>query len=199
MRVLVACEFSARVRDAFRALGHDAWSCDVEPTTGDSRWHLQGDVRGHLESGWDLMVAFPPCTYLTASNAWRWAAIAEQRGGALDFVRTLLAAPIPRIALENPAGAIGSNVRPADQYVQPWEFGAAWQKRTGLWLTGLPPLVPEVSVRPPDVVPWCQAGYGARRESGTRQPGGVHRRAAERNLTFPGIARAMAAQWGGTV
>lgn len=196
MNVLVACEYSARVRDAFRARGHDAWSCDLEPTRGDPTWHLQGDVTGRLGDGWDLLVAFPPCQYLTNSNAWRWDAITEQRAQALAFVRTLLGAPIPRIAVENPVGAIGTAIRPADQYVQPWQFGDPWQKRTGLWLVGLPPLAAEVSVRPAGILPWAQAGYGPRSASGSRTAGGAVRRAADRSLTFPGIARAMAEQWG---
>ena len=196
MRVLIACEYSARVRDAFRARGHDAWSCDLEPTRGDPRWHVQGDALTLLGDEWDLLVAFPPCKYLTNSNAWRWDAIASERRRALEFVRVLLAAPVPRIALENPVGAIGTAIRPADQYVQPWEFGDPWQKRTGLWLSGLPALRPEVTQRPADVVPWAQAGYGARQTDGRRRAGGAVRRAADRSLTFPGIARAMAEQWG---
>jgi hypothetical protein len=193
--VLVACEFSGRVRDAFRARGHDAWSLDLEPTAADPRWHIRADLSAVDLTGWDVLLAFPPCTYLTASNAWRWTEIATQRAAALDFVRMILAAPVPRIAVENPAGAIGTQIRPADQYVDPWQFGDPWTKRTGLWLSGLPPLVPAVASRPPDTAPWCQAGYGPRRPSGTRQPGGQVRRAALRNLTFPGIARAMAEQW----
>lgn len=196
MRVLIACEYSARVRDQFRARGHDAWSCDVVPTTGDPRWHLTGDALDQLGAGWDLLVAFPPCQYLTNSNAWRWDTIAEQRAEALAFVRELLAAPVPLIALENPVGAIGTAVRPADQYVQPWHFGDPWQKTTGLWLVGLAPLVPEVTERPADVVPWAQAGYGPRQAGGSRTAGGAVRRSADRSLTFPGIARAMAEQWG---
>lgn len=197
MRVLIACEFSATARDAFRARGHDAWSVDIVPTEGDPRYHVQGDALDVLNRDWDLMVAFPPCTYLTNSNAWRWDAIAAERAEALDFVRGLMAAPIPRIAIENPVGAIGTQIRRADQYVQPWHFGEPWQKTTGLWLQDLPRLVPDVQARPEGVVPWCQAGYGARRDgAGTRKPGGQHRRARDRNRTFRGIAQAMAAQWG---
>lgn len=143
MRVLVACEFSAVVRDAFLARGHDAWSCDIEPTEGDPQRHFQGDVMKILESAWDLMVAFPPCTYLTKSNAWRWDVIETERAEALEFVRRLMSAPIHKIAIENPAGAIGTQIRKADQYVQPWHFGDPYQKTTGLWLKGLPKLAPE--------------------------------------------------------
>jgi len=197
MRVLVACEYSARVRDAFRARGHDAWSCDLEPTEGDPTWHLQGDVTRWIAPGeWDLMIAFPPCTYLTSSNAKRWDAIAEQRAEALAFVRTLMDAPIPKIAVENPMGAIGSHIRPADQYVHPWMWGEPWQKRTGLWLCGLSRLVPSVTEKPPGVVPWVSAGYGPRRACGTRTPGGAVRASSDRSRTFASIANAMADQWG---
>lgn len=196
MRVLIACEFSATVRDAFRERGHDAWSVDVVSTEGDPRWHIQGDALGVLAEGWDLMVAFPPCTYLTNSNAWRWDAIADEREEALGFVRALMAAPIPRIAVENPVGAIGTQIRKADQYVQPWHFGELWQKTTGLWLANLPKLVPAVQVKPEGVQPWCQAGYGKRDpDTGARQAGGRHRKARDRNRTFRGIAEAMADQW----
>lgn len=198
--MLVACEFSARVRDAFRARGHLAWSCDLEPTQGSPAYHHQGDVLDLLDDRWDLLVAFPPCQYLTNSNAWRWDEITEQRTEALAFVRRLMAAPIPRIAIENPVGAIGTQIRKADQYVQPWMFGDPYQKTTGLWLQGLPKLRPEIAEKPAGVRPWCQAGYGSR-GTGTasersRRPEGVHRKATDRNKTFPGIARAMAERWG---
>jgi hypothetical protein len=196
MRVLVACEYSARVRDAFRARGHDAWSCDVVPTTGDPSFHMERDVRDVLGDGWDLLLAFPPCQYLTNSNAWRWDAIATERERALAFVRTLLDAPVPRVALENPAGAIGSAVRRADQYVQPWHFGDPYQKTTGLWLRDLPKLHPEVTTKPADVRPWAQGGYATGDAAWQRAAGGAVRTARERSLTFPGIARAMAEQWG---
>lgn len=198
MRVLVACEFTATVRDAFRARGHDAWSCDLEPTEGDPAYHIQGDILDMLTPGWDMLIAFPPCTYLTKSNAWRWDAIASERASALDFVRTLMNAPMLQVAIENPSGAIGTAIRKADQYVQPWHFGQPYQKMTGLWLKGLPTLVPDVRVKPEGVEPWCQAGYGPR-GSGTqasgRQSRGIARRAADRNRTFQGIADAMARQW----
>lgn len=204
MKVLVACEFSARVRDAFRARGHDAWSVDLLDTEGDPRWHFKADAldvaRGRFwNGGWDLVVAFPPCTYLTNSNAWRWAEIAPQREEALTFIRALMDCA-PRVAVENPVGAIGTQIRKADQYVQPWHFGDPYQKTTGLWLKGLPLLRPEVTTKPAEVQPWCQAGYGPR-GSGTasarsRAPIGVARKVSERNKTFPGIARAMADQWG---
>jgi len=198
MKILIACEFSGRVRDAFRARGHDAWSCDLAPTEGDDSYHVQADVFEVLTAppAWDAMIAFPPCTYLTKSNAWRWGAIEAERERALNFVRGLMGAPIPLIAIENPSGAIGTQIRKADQYVQPWMFGDPYQKMTGLWLKGFARLAPEVQVKPADVVPWVQAGYGPRKENGKRTSGGVVRSAHERNKTFPGIARAMAEQWG---
>lgn len=197
MKVLVACEFSAVVRDAFRARGHDAYSCDLVATEGDPRWHIKADaIETARAQRWDMMIAFPPCTYLTKSNAWRWSEIADQRDEALSFVRTLMACPIPRVAVENPVGAISTHIRKADQYIEPWHFGEPYQKKTGLWLSGLPLLLPKVTSKPDNVKPWCQAGYGPR-GSGTarvtsRRPEGVHRSVRERNRTFRGIAEAMA-------
>lgn len=198
MRVLIACEYSARVRDAFAIRGHDAWSVDLLESDGDPARHLMDDaLTVAYGMPWDLMVAFPPCTYLTKSNAWRWDAIERERNEALDFVRSLLAAPIPRIALENPVGAIGTNIRKADQYVQPWQFGDPYQKTTGLWLGGLAPLMPTVPDKPEGVTPWCCGGYGPRKANGSRTvPVAARRKARERSLTFNGIARAMADQWG---
>ena len=195
MKILVACEYSGRVRDAFLARGHTAVSCDLAPTEVPGP-HIQGDVLPVLNIGWDMIIAFPPCTYLTKSNAWRWDAIAQERAAALDFVRQIMAAPCPRIAVENPAGAIGTQIRKADQYVHPWHFGEPYQKMTGLWLTGLPKLVPSVTERPTDVRPWVQAGYGPRTGSGSRTAGGAVRRSVDRSRTFRGIAQAMADQWG---
>jgi hypothetical protein len=194
VRVLVACEYSGRVRDAFLARGHDAISCDIVPTEVPGP-HITGDVLTILDRGWDMIIAFPPCTFLTSSNAWRWDAIAAERTEALTFVRQIMSAPVPRVVVENPTGAIGTHIRKADQYIHPWHFGEPWQKATGLWLIGLPRLVPEVTVRPVDVQPWCQAGYGPK-VVGRRIPGGAVRRASERSRTFRGIARAMAEQWG---
>jgi hypothetical protein len=197
-RVLVACEYSARVRDAFRARGHDAWSVDLEPTEGDPRWHFREDVfkiaggRWTI-GGWDLVIAFPPCTYLTNSNAWRWAAIADQRAEALEFVRRLMALPVERIAIENPAGAIGTQIRKADQYVQPWHFGEPYQKTTGLWLKGLPLLAPEVTEKPTDLRAYVD---NRPRTAGSLAGTGGVRKSKDRSRTFQGIARAMAQQWG---
>jgi len=141
LKVLVACEYSGTVRDAFRARGHDAWSCDLLPTERIGN-HIQDDVLLHLDKGWDLMIAHPPCTHLAVSGArWFHRKQAEQ-AEALDFVRLLLDAPIPRIALENPVIVISSRIRKPDQIIQPYEHGHEATKTTCLWLKGLPLLKP---------------------------------------------------------
>ena len=182
MRVLVACEFSGVVRRAFAARGHEAWSCDLLPADDDSPWHFQCDVRDILVDGWDLMIAHPPCTHLAVSGA-RWFKHKQrEQADALAFVQTLLDAPIPRIALENPVSIISTRIRKPDQIIQPWQFGHGETKATCLWLKGLPPLVPTAIVE----------GREAR----------VHRlppskdRWKLRSVTYHGIAEAMAAQWG---
>lgn len=182
MKVLVACEFSGRVREAFHARGHEAWSCDLLPAEDGRLFHIQRDVLGVLDDGWDLMIAHPPCTRLCKSGARWWAAHQQEQLEALDFVRALLAAPIARIALENPLGRIGTQIRQADQVVQPWWFGHGETKETALWLKNLPLLVPTnvVAGRTPRV------HYAA--------PG--PNRWKERSRTLPGLARAMAEQWG---
>lgn len=183
MRVLVACEYSGRVRNAFRALGHDAWSCDLLPSEDDSEWHIQGDVAELLPLRWDLMVAHPPCTHLAVSGSRHFAGkIADGRQQqALDFVRMLLDAPIPHIALKNPVSIISTKIRLPDQTIQPWQFGHGETKATCLWLKNLPPL------RPTNIVPGREARVH-------RMPPGPDRW-KERSRTFEGIAAAMAAQW----
>ena len=197
MRVLVACEYSATVRDAFRAKGHDAWSCDLLPTEGDPRWHMQMGVfraiyyEGRFlypgakpwERGWDLMIAHPPCTDLAVSGARHFAEkIADGRqASALDFVRKLLDSPIPRIALENPISVISSKIRKPDQIIQPWQFGHGETKATCLWLKNLPKLVPT------DIVE-------GRSDRIHKMPPGPNRW-KERSRTYQGIADAMAEQW----
>lgn len=183
MRVLVACEYSGVVRDAFRARGHDAWSCDLLPSEADPTHHIEGDVLPLLDGGWDLLIAHPPCTDLAVSGA-RW--FPEKRADgrqqrSLEFVRALLDAPIPRIALENPVSIISSVIRKPDQVIQPWMFGHGETKATCLWLKGLPPLVPT------DVV-------AGREQRVHMMPPGPDRW-KERSRTFPGIAAAMADQW----
>lgn len=192
MRALVACEFSGIVRDAFIARGHDAVSCDLLPTERPGP-HIEGDVLPRLGDGWDLMVAHPPCTHLAVSGARYFAAKRAdgRQQAALDFVRALLDAPIPRIALENPVSIISTAIRKPDQIIQPWEFGHDASKATCLWLKGLPAL------RPTLVLP---GGRTARRANQTL--GGQNRlgpsptRAMDRSRTYQGIADAMADQWG---
>lgn len=183
MRVLVACKYSGQVRDAFIAAGHDAVSCDLLPTERAGPHH-QGDVLQLLSAAWDLMVAFPPCTDLAASGARWWPAKRadgrQQR--AVAFVRALADSPIPRVAIENPVGYLSTAWRQPDQIVQPWMFGHGETKTTCLWLKALPPL------NPTDVVP----GRATRVH---RMPDSLGR-AKRRSLTYPGIARAMAQQWG---
>lgn len=217
MRVLVACEFSGRVRDAFAARGHDAWSADLEPseTAGN---HIHGDVRGVLDGGWDLMVAHPPCTDLAVSGARHFPAKRadgrQQR--ALEFVQALLDAPIERIALENPVSVISSAIRKPDQIIQPWMFGHDAQKTTCLWLKNLPRLTATEHVLPPFYgccggrFPFALGRYGCpnchgerkvrriysnQTPSGQNRLGPSERRASERARTYEGIARAMADQW----
>jgi site-specific DNA-cytosine methylase len=182
VRVLVACEFSGVVRDAFIAQGHDAMSCDLLPTEVPGP-HYQGNVLDVLVPDyWDLMVAHPPCTHLAVSGA-RWFKDKRQEQEiALDFVALLLDAPIPRIALENPVSVISSRIRRPDQVIQPWQFGHGEVKATCLWLKGLPKLQPSQVVEGREARVW-------------RLPPGPDRW-RERSRTFPGIAAAMAQQWG---
>lgn len=197
MRVLVACEYSGRVREAFRKLGHDAWSCDLLPSEDDSPWHIEGDVAHQLLVGelylaghtghrrpFDLMIAHPPCTHLAVSGARHFAAkeASGVQADALDFVRALMAAPIPRICIENPVSIISTKIRKADQIIQPWQFGHGETKTTCLWLKGLPKLAPS------DVVE-------GRSDRIHKMPPGPNRW-KERSRTYQGIADAMAAQWG---
>jgi site-specific DNA-cytosine methylase len=186
MRVLVACEYSATVRDAFRAKGHDAWSCDLLPTDGNPEWHLIGDVLEIIEDGWDLMIAHPPCTDLSVSGARHFAAkIADGRQQrALDFVQLLMDAPIERIAIENPISVISSKIRKPDQIIQPWQFGHGETKATCLWLKNLPKL------EATDIV----EGREQRIHKLPPSPD----RWKIRSTTYKGIAEAMADQWGGT-
>lgn len=196
MRVLVACEYSGTVRDAFRARGHYAMSCDLLPTEADGL-HYQGDVRNLIYGDWDLMIAHPPCTYLCSSGLhWnkRVPGRAELTEQALDFVRLLLDAPIPRIALENPIGCIGTRIRKADQTVQPWQFGHDASKATCLWLKNLPPLVPTSIVEPRLVN--GKKRWGNQTDSGQNRLPPSADRWKIRSETYTGIAQAMADQWG---
>lgn len=182
MRILVACEYSGRVRESFRANGHDAWSCDLLESEDNSPFHIQGDVLKLINQGWDMMIAHPPCTHLAVSGS-RWFKDKQQeQADALDFVRDLLAAPIPKIALENPISVISSRIRKPDQIIQPWQFGHGETKATCLWLKGLQKLTPTNIVD----------GREARVH---KMPPGPNRW-KERSRTYQGIALAMANQWG---
>lgn len=202
MRVLVACERSGRVRDAFLAGGHDAVSCDLAATDRPGP-HYQGDVRDVLYDGWDLVVAFPPCDHLAVSGAaWfeRKRADGRQRA-AIEFFMTLAAAPVGRVAVENPRGIMARVWRPADQIVQPWWFGHPYTKATCLWLRGLPRLTATAPVRP--VGPFVSSG-STPQSQGDLVAAGIARsvnsgnadRARLRSETFEGLAAAMADQWG---
>jgi len=182
MKVLIACEFSGIVRDAFRDRGHDAWSVDLLPSEKPGP-HIQGDARNAiiLNGPWDLMIAHPPCTHLAVSGARWFAGKQAEQAMALQFVWVLLNANVPRIALENPVSVISTRIRKPDQIIQPWMFGHGETKATCLWLKGLPPLVPT------DVVD----GRLPRVHHASPGP----ERWKERSRTLPGIAAAMAAQW----
>src|SRR6478736_4889226 len=182
MKVLIACEFSGIVREAFRKRGYDAWSCDLLPTEIEGN-HIQDDVVNHLNEGWDLMIAHPPCTYLAVSGARWFKEKAAEQAEALDFVRMLMDAPVARIAIENPISIISSRIRKPDQIIQPWQFGHGEVKATCLWLKGLPKLVPT------DIVD----GRVPRVHYASPGPD----RWKERSRTMAGIAEAMADQWGG--
>ena len=183
MRVLVACEFSGVVRDAFLAAGHDAWSCDLLPAEHLGERHICGDVREILDEGWGLMIAHPPCTHLAVSGA-RWFKDKQrEQAEALELVQTLMEAPIERICIENPVSVISSRIRKPDQIIQPWQFGHGETKATCLWLKNLPPLTPTKIVE----------GRTPRVHHASPGPD----RWKERSRTLPGIAAAMAAQWGG--
>lgn len=180
VRVLVACEFSGTVRDAFTAAGAYAMSCDLLPSEKPGP-HYQGDVRDVLGAGWDLMVAHPPCIHLAVSGARWFKEKVREQGEALEFVRMLMAAPIERIAIENPVSIISSRIRKPDQVIQPWQFGHGETKATCLWLKNLPKLVPSRIVEGREGRVW-------------KMPPSPERW-RERSRTFQGIADAMAGQW----
>ena len=193
MKVLVACESSGTVRDAFRALGHNAMSCDLLPADGP---HYCGDVRDVLADGWDLMVAHPPCTYLAASGMhWTTRGLRDMRltEAALVFVQLLMDAPIARIAIENPVGVISTRLRRPDQIIQPHQFGDDASKRTCLWLKGLPALVPTRYVEPRMVD--GRPRWANQTDSGQNRLPPSADRWRIRSVTYPGIAQAMAEQW----
>ena len=188
MRILVACEYSGRVRQAFSRLGHDAWSLDLLPAEDNSKFHLrcehEGDIWNFIDMGWDLMIAHPPCTDLAVSGARHFPEkIADGRQQrALEFVQALMDAPIDKICIENPISVISSKIRKPDQIIQPWQFGHGETKATCLWLKGLPKLVPTNIVE-------------GRSDRIHKMPPGPNRW-KERSRTYQGIADAMAEQWG---
>lgn len=205
MKVLIACEESQRVCIEFRKLGHEAYSCDIlECSGGHPEWHIQEDVLEILNLDWDLIIAHPPCTYLTVTgNRWfnidRYGEKAEKRiedrKEAINFFMKLANANCEKIAIENPIGIMSTTYRKPDQIIQPWMFGDAFEKKTCLWLKGLPPLIPTNIVKPEERIKF---------ESGKTMPKWYtdlwnlpkEERARERSKTFPGIAKAMAEQWG---
>lgn len=197
MRVLVGCEYSGRVRNAFREAGHDAWSCDLLPSEDDSPFHIHGDVLPLLDQGWDLGIFHPPCTYLAVSGL-RWNKRDPERAAkteeALDFVRALMAAPIKRIAVENPVSCISSRIRKPDQIIQPYEFGEDASKKTCLWLKNLDLLTPTQMVAPRLVD--GKPRWSNQTDSGQNRLGPSEDRWKERSRTFAGVAKAMAEQWG---
>ena len=199
MRVLVACEYSGRVRDAFLDAGHYALSCDLLPT--DSTYprgeHYQGDVLNLLDEGWDLMIAHPPCTYLSVSGMhWTTRGLRDPKltEDALDFVRKLLDAPIERIALENPVSVISSRIRKPDQIINPYEFGHDASKKTCLWLKNLPKLASTNLIEPRIIN--GRKRWGNQTDSGQNKLAPSDDRWKIRSETYRGIAEAMANQWG---
>jgi hypothetical protein len=203
VKVLIACEFSGIVREAFRARGHEAWSCDLLPTEIPGN-HIQGDVLEILNEGWDLMIAHPPCTYLSyaATGYWNQPGRARKRLEALDFFLTLWEAPIERICIENPLGCADTVIQKHDQVIEPYFFGDSAKKRTCLWLKNLPKLIyktqdtlfeKQTAVEKPEPVYVDASGkrrYFTDAISGTRNGGHL------RSKTFQGIANAMAEQFG---
>lgn len=183
MRILIACEESQTVCKAFRAKGHEAYSCDIMPCSGGHpEWHIQDDVLKHLNNGWDMMIAHPPCTHLAVSGARWFKDKQKEQAEALKFVRKLLDTPIEKITLENPVSIISSRIRKPDQIIQPWQFGHGETKATCLWLKNLPLL------KPTNIVEG--------RENRIHRMPPSEDRARLRSKTYEGIAQAMADQWG---
>jgi site-specific DNA-cytosine methylase len=187
MKILIACEFSGIVREAFKKLGHDAMSCDLLDTDIPGN-HYKGDVMDIINNGWDMMIAHPPCTHLAVSGARHFWRKEKEQKEALLFVQMLMDAPINYICIENPVGVISTKIRKPDQIIQPWQFGDAAQKTTCLWLKNLPLLIPTNIVNKGDFVTF---------PSGKRMPAWYSNASAKtRSKTFQGIADAMAQQWG---
>jgi hypothetical protein len=197
VRVLVACECSGVVRRAFRDHGHDAWSCDLQEAEDGSEFHLEHDALDVAYGGpWDLMIAHPPCTYLSRAGARWWSNPGRQKlaDKAADFVAALWVAPIHYIAIENPIGQLNGRWRYPDQTIQPYDFGHPFSKATCLWLKNLPPLFTTGAVDNWRTL--LPSNVGAGKRKGQRSDPGVTRNAKDASRTFPGIAEAMADQWG---
>lgn len=197
MRVLVACESSGVVREAFRALGHSAYSCDLLPAEDGSDYHIQQDVREVVRyDTWDLMIAHPPCTYLSSSGMhWTTRGLRDPMltESAVGFFMLFTRTEIPHVAIENPVGVMSTRYRKPDQYIQPYQFGEDASKKTGLWLRDLPPLVPTEYVEPRLVN--GKARWSNQTDSGQNRLGPSSDRWKIRSNTYPGIAKAMAEQW----
>lgn len=197
MRVLIACECSGVVRRAFAARGHDAWSVDLRSAYDASPRHICGDALEIMRcDSFDLIIAHPPCTYLSVSGMhWTTRGLRDPKltEDALRFFVACLEAPCPRVCVENPVGITSTRVRPPDQWIQPYQFGDDASKRTGLWLRGLPKLVP--TCRVPGRLVNGRERWSNQTDSGQNRLGPSERRAAERAQTYPGIAAAMADQW----
>ena len=181
MRVLVACEYSGRVRDAFRRRGHFAMSCDLLECEADAEFHYQGPVQDIINDDWDLMVAHPPCTHLAVSGSRHFYRKQREQTEALGFVRFLMDSPIERWCIENPVSVISSVIRPPDQIIQPWEYGHGETKATCLWLKNLPKLRPTDCVEGREPKVWMMSGKD---------------RWKNRSRTYLGVAEAMGEQWG---
>lgn len=182
MRILVACEFSGKVREAFRRRGHDAFSCDIEKASDGSEYHFREDVLNVINLDWDMMIAFPPCTHLCASGARWWKIKKTQQLFAIEFVKKLWDAPIKKICIENPIGILSTVFRKPDQIISPHYFGHEESKKTCLWLKNLPLLK-----KTKKVLPWEERIH--------RMPESPNR-SKERSITYSGVAEAMASQWG---
>ena len=204
MKILVACEESQAVTIELRRLGHEAYSCDIIPCSGGHpEWHIQQDVLPILNDGWDMIIAHPPCTYLTLSgNKWFKPEYADlfptrykDREDAANFFMTIANANCPRIAIENPVCVMASRWRKPDQYIEPFMFGDPEKKKTGLWLKGLPKLKPTNIVKP--VIIHCASGANEPRWHMETMKLPKEERSRARSKTFPGIAHAMAEQWAG--
>jgi hypothetical protein len=209
LNVLIACEFSGAIRNEFRKLGHNAISCDLEKSIDNSSHHHCGDVRELLNNGWDLMIAHPPCTYLTlAGNRWfkpeyadKYPTRQQDRQDAIDFFMELYNAPIPHIAVENPIGIMSTQFRKADQIIQPWQFGDPFQKSTCLWLKNLPKLEHTNIVDKGEFIEWtCKKTGRTKRQpkwyaDAFQKISDPIERQKIRNTTFPGIAKAIAKQY----